>query len=484
VRRIEYKYIVATVFVIGLFMDLLDSTVVNVALPALGRQFHAGTSTIEWTVTGYLLSLAVFIPVSGWAGDRFGTKRTFLFALTVFTLGSALCGLAQSIDQLIAFRVLQGVGGGMLTPVGSAMLYRAFPPAERARASSILIVPAVFAPSSGPIVGGWLVTYATWRWVFYINLPMGVIGLLVAGFLLREQREPNAGRFDPTGFLLSATGLSSLLYALAQAGDRGFGDGRVLGFGLAGVTLLTAFVLFELRTARPMLQMRLFGNRLFAATNVVQLFAMGGQFGMLFLMPLFLQTERGLTALQSGLTTFPQAIGICLMTPFVGRIYPRVGPRRTAAFGLLLGAIGTFGLMTIDLTTSEWTIRGYMLLRGVGFAFSLIAMQTAAFANVSGEETGRASAIYSVTRQVATSFVVALLATVLDARLSANHATLGNPRVAAGAVAAFHAAFFVAALIVAGGVVAALLIDDRLAAGTMRTREATSDALAVPALSE
>ena len=300
-RRIEYKYIVAAVFVIGLFMDLLDSTVVNVALPALGHQFHAGTSTIEWTITGYLLSLAVFIPVSGWAGDRFGAKRTFLFALTVFTLGSALCGAAQSIDQLIAFRILQGIGGGMLTPVGSAMLYRAFPPAERARASSILIVPAVLAPSSGPIVGGWLVTYASWRWVFYINLPIGVLGLLVAGLLLREQREPNAGRLDPIGFVLSAVGLSSLLYALAQAGDRGFGDARVLAFGLAGVALLTAFVLFELRAARPMLQMRLFGNRLFAAANVVQLFAMGGQFGMLFLMPIFLQTERGMTALQSGL---------------------------------------------------------------------------------------------------------------------------------------------------------------------------------------
>ena len=469
-RRIEYKYIVAAVFVIGLFMDLLDSTVVNVALPALGHQFHAGTSTIEWTITGYLLSLAVFIPVSGWAGDRFGAKRTFLFALTVFTLGSALCGAAQSIDQLIAFRILQGIGGGMLTPVGSAMLYRAFPPAERARASSILIVPAVLAPSSGPIVGGWLVTYASWRWVFYINLPIGVLGLLVAGLLLREQREPNAGRLDPIGFVLSAVGLSSLLYALAQAGDRGFGDARVLAFGLAGVALLTAFVLFELRTVRPMLQMRLFGNRLFAAANVVQLFAMGGQFGMLFLMPIFLQTERGMTALQSGLTTFPQAIGIILMTPFVGRIYPRVGPRRTAAFGLVIAALGTFGLATIDLQTSAWAIRGYMLLRGLGFAFSLIAIQTAAFATVTGEQTGRATAIYSVNRQIATSFVVALLATVLDASLTAHRAALGNPRLAAGAVTAFHAAFLVAALIVAAGVAAVLLIDDRLAAGTMRPR--------------
>src|SRR5689334_11476194 len=189
-------------------MDLLDTTIINVALPTLGRKFDAGTTTLEWVVTGYLLSLAVWIPTSGWVGDRFGTKKTFMFALAMFTLGSALCGLAQSIEQLIAFRILQGVGGGMLTPVGMAMLFRAFPPQERASASAILAVPTLIAPMLGPILGGWLVDGPGWRWIFYINLPVGVAGFLAAALLLREHREERPGRFDPWGFLLSGGGLA------------------------------------------------------------------------------------------------------------------------------------------------------------------------------------------------------------------------------------------------------------------------------------
>src|SRR5579884_892266 len=195
IRTMPYKWIVAVAFVAGLFMDLMDATIVNVALPQLGRQFRADTTTLEWVVTGYLLSLAVWIPASGWVGDRFGTKKTFLFALAMFTTCSALCGLAQSIDQLILFRILQGVGGGMLTPVGAAMLFRAFPPAERARASTILMVPSITAPALGPVLGGWLVTDVTWRAIFYVNLPVGVLGFLFALFFLRESREESAGRF-------------------------------------------------------------------------------------------------------------------------------------------------------------------------------------------------------------------------------------------------------------------------------------------------
>src|SRR5439155_11896316 len=195
-KRIEYKYIVGVVFVFGLFMDLLDMTITNVALPTLKFDFSTSTTTIEWVVTGYLLSLAIFIPVSGWAGDRFGTKRTFMFALAMFTLSSFLCGLAWNIESLIAFRVLQGVGGGMLTPVGTAMLYRAFPPSERARASSILAVPAALAPTMGPVLGGYLVEFQTWRWIFWVNLPVGLVALAISALFLREQREATSGRLD------------------------------------------------------------------------------------------------------------------------------------------------------------------------------------------------------------------------------------------------------------------------------------------------
>ncbi|HZQ36816.1 MAG TPA: MFS transporter, partial [Dehalococcoidia bacterium] len=192
-RNLPYKWIVATIYVCGLFMDIMDSTIVNVALPTLGRTFHAGNTTLEWVLTGYLLSLAVWVPASGWVGDRFGTKKTFMFALAMFTASSALCGLSWNIGSLIVFRLLQGVGGGMLTPVGTAMMYRAFPPQERAKASAIVAVPTMIAPAVGPIIGGWLVTDISWRWIFYINLPIGVFGFLFALFKLREHREPSAG---------------------------------------------------------------------------------------------------------------------------------------------------------------------------------------------------------------------------------------------------------------------------------------------------
>ena len=192
ISRLEYKWIVGIVFVFGLFMDLLDMTIVNVAIPTLAEEFDATTTQVQWVVTGYLLSLAVFIPVSGWLGDRFGTKRIFMLALFIFTTASFLCGMAWSIESLIAFRVLQGAGGGMLTPVGTAMLFRAFPPHERAKAAAILMIPMVVAPASGPVIGGFLVEYWDWRWIFFINIPVGITGLIFAGLF------PQGGEASPS----------------------------------------------------------------------------------------------------------------------------------------------------------------------------------------------------------------------------------------------------------------------------------------------
>src|SRR5579883_1747399 len=208
--RLEYKWLVAIVFMFGLFMDLLDSTAVNVAVPKLQTDFHAPLSSVEWTVTGYLLSLALFVPGAGFVSDRFGTKRTFLTAMAIFVAGSALCGQARSIQELIAFRFLQGVGGGMMTPVSTAILSRAFPGEERAKASAIISVPVVFAPVLGPVLGGYLVEYASWRWIFYINLPIGILGLFMSWKILIEHKEEYArGRFDFVGLVLG--GISSAL---------------------------------------------------------------------------------------------------------------------------------------------------------------------------------------------------------------------------------------------------------------------------------
>src|SRR5436853_3412933 len=231
---IDYKWIVAIVFVCGMFIDILDTTIVNVALPDLGREFHATTASIEWIVLGYLLSLAVFIPASGWIGDRLGTRRVFLFALAMFTLASALCGQANSLGELVFFRVLQGVGGGMLVPVGTAMLFRAFPPIERAKASTVLIVPTVIAPAVGPVLGGWLVTDVSWRWIFYVNLPVGAFAFTIGFLYLREEREGIAGRFDLPGFVLSGAGLALVLFALSQGPEKGWRSPEVAITGIVG----------------------------------------------------------------------------------------------------------------------------------------------------------------------------------------------------------------------------------------------------------
>ncbi len=471
--RLEYKWIVAIVFVFGLFMELLDMTITNVALPVLATSFHASTTGIEWIVTGYLLSLAVFIPLSGWIGDRFGTKRTFMFALIMFTAASILCSFSWSIGSLVAFRVLQGIGGGMLTPVGTTMLFRAFPLNERARVSTLLTIPSIVAPASGPIIGGYLVEYHSWQWIFLINVPIGLIALVVAGLYLKEHREPSAGRLDIPGFVFGAAGLASLIYALSEAGTRGFNDLVVSGFGGLGLSLLAMFVFAELRAARPMIDVRLFRYRLFTAGNAVMFFASAAFGGVLFLLPLLLQAERGLTPLQSGLTTFPQAIGVMITATVAGKLYNTVGPRRLMITGMTLSAVSTLAFILIGIHTSDWAIIGLLLVRGGAFGLALVPLQAATFAQVSGEETGQASAAFNVLRQVASSFGVALIATVLTSRMSANNALLGDVATRSGAVVAFHDAFVVTGIVSAFAIVSAFLMSDKLAAGTMK-RHATS----------
>jgi EmrB/QacA subfamily drug resistance transporter len=476
ISRLDYKWIVGIVFVFGLFMDLLDMTIVNVAIPELARDLKVdpeeGASTIQWVVTGYLLSLAVFIPVSGWAGDRFGTKRIYLIALVIFTGSSLLCGLAWNIESLIAFRVLQGAGGGILTPVGTAMLFRAFPPEERAKGAAILMIPMVVAPASGPVLGGYLVEYHDWRWIFFINIPVGILGLIFAALYLKEEKQQNTGRLDVPGFVLGAAGLAAVIYALAEAGIHGFGDPQVLAIGALGLGILALFAYQELRVREPMIDMRLFRNRLFTTMNIAQIVGYSGMIGGLFLLPLLLQAEMGLSPFDSGLTTFPQAIGVVSMVQIAGRIYNSIGPRRMMMAGMLGSAITTLAFLAVDLETSRWWIRLIMLCRGWSFALVLIPIQTATYATIRPQDMGRASAIFNANRQVAASFGVALLATVLSSRLGVHDALLGDPATRDAALTAFHEAFIAAAVLSLLGMAAAAFINDREATSMMRRAQA------------
>jgi EmrB/QacA subfamily drug resistance transporter len=474
--RVEYKWIVAAVFVCGMFLDILDTTIVNVALPDLGREFHAATASIEWIVLGYLLSLAVFIPASGWIGDRLGTRRVFLFALAMFTLASALCGQAHSLGELVAFRVLQGVGGGMLVPVGTAMLFRAFPPIERAKASTVLFIPTVLAPALGPVLGGWLVTDVSWRWIFYVNLPVGLLGFTIGFLFLREEREGIAGKFDLPGFVLAGAGLALLLYALTQGPARGWRSAQILAAGGVGIVVFVLLVVVETRVPEPLLALRLFRERMFRNANVLMLFTYSSFIGVIFLMPLYLQNLRGFTPLQSGLTTFPQALGAIVSSQLVGRIYPRVGPRRLIVFGMLAMSAVTLPLAFVGLHTSLWEIRTIMFARGICMAFMFVPMQAATYANVARVDTGRASAIYSTQRQVAAALGVATLGTVLISRI--NSATAGvtdTHALTLGALSGYHLAFLVGTALVALASLSGLLIHDEDAASTMQSRVAQDD---------
>jgi EmrB/QacA subfamily drug resistance transporter len=474
----EYKWVVAVIFVVGLFMEILDTTIVNVAIPTLAHDFRVTGAGIEWVVLGYLLSIAVWIPSSGWIGDRFGTKKTFLFALFMFTLASMLCGQAHSIGELIAFRLLQGVGGGMLTPVGTAMLYRAFPPEERARASTVLIIPTVVAPALGPIIGGLLIDHLSWRWIFYVNVPIGLAGFIFGALYLRESKEETAGSFDIAGFLLAAIGLASFLYALSQGPDKGWVSTEVLATGVGGVALLIAMVWVELRVPQPMLSLRLYRDRMFRNSNMVNTFSYASFAAFLFLLPQFLQSLLGYTALKSGLTTFPQAVGVIVTSQFVGRLYHTVGPRRLATTGLILVSVSNIPFLFVTLGVDQWSIRGLMLLRGVSMAFAFVPLQAATYANIDKPDTGRASAIFTTQRQASAAIGVALLSTLF---ISRRNSLVGNAlpptdstKIEAyreGVLGAFHYAFAASiALSIIGALYAWFFIVDKDAAPTMNPR--------------
>jgi len=471
--RMKPQHAVAVVYVCAMFVNILDTTVVTVILPTLTREFKVGTNSIDWVVTGYLLSLAVWIPASGWIGDRIGTKRVFLFALVIFTTASALCGLSTSLGEMVAFRILQGVGGGMLTPVGFAMLMRAFPPEQRAQASKILIIPTAMAPATGPIIGGLLTDWLSWRWVFFVNLPICLAVLVFGLIFLDEHREPAAGSFDLPGFVLSGGGLASILYALSQGPARGWESPIVLLTGAIGVVAFVALVRVELAKAIPMLQLRLLRDRLFRSVMSTSVFSTGAFLGVLFVMPLYLQEVLGVSALQSGLTTFPEAVGVMSVSQLSGRLYPTIGPRRLMVGGLIGLALLLIALSRIELTTSLWTIRVLMFFMGASMSFVFIPLQASAFARIPSAGTGRASAIYNTQRQMASALGVAVLATVLAASLPAV-SEAGRAGFVDDQVGAFHRVFLVAAGIAAFGALVASRVHDEDAESTMRARAGES----------
>ena len=470
--HMSQKFIVGAVFVSAMFMNIMDITIVNVALPTIGRDFHIAPTAVDGVVIAYLVSLAVFIPASGWLGDHFGGKRVLLGAIVVFTLGSVLCGLAQNMTQLVVFRVVQGAGGGMMAPVGLAMLYRVFPPAERVRAASILTVPTTMAPALGPVLGGFLVTAFSWRWVFLVNLPLGIVAVIFGALFLERAETIDAGPLDVPGFVLGGAGLGLLMYGVSEGPLQSWSSPVVIATCSVGALLLGIFVIVELRTARPMVDLRLLSGRLFRSTNVVMFLAAAAFLGMLYLIPLYFQDARGMTALQSGLSTFPEAFGVMIGAQFASRlIYPRIGPRRHVTGGLVVLALCLLALTQVTVTTNLWYIRFLMFVVGWAMAQVMVPNQAASFAMISQQSMGRASTFFNTMRQVGSATGVAILSTVLIG--------VGSAQASGGKVApdmtAYHLAFFTAALFALVAAAFALTIHDSDAAETIvrRTRRRT-----------
>ncbi len=477
-RKPSQKAVVGVVFVLSMFMAIMDITIVNVALPTLGRDFHVPATGVDAVVTGFLVSLAVFIPASGWLGDRFGTKRVLLVAIAVFTVASALCGQAHSLGELVGFRVLQGVGGGMLTPVGMAMLFRTYPPEERVRASRILIVPTAFAPAIGPVIGGLFVTHFTWRLVFYVNVPIGFVAFVFGLLFLDEHCERRPGRFDVLGFALCGAGFAGVMYAVSEGPSQGWGSPAIVATGLAGAALVSAFVAVELRVGEPMIELRLLANRLFANASAVMFLATMAFLGSLYLVALFYQDGLGLSALTSGLSTFPEAFGVMAGAQIAARLYPRFGPRRIIAGGMASVA-AVLGLLALAGSgTSLWLMRGLMLLLGTSIGHVFVPTQTAAFATIEAPSMGRASGLFNADRQLGSAVGVALLTTVLAAAGAGG--ALGHGTHLTG----YHLAFATGATLALAGSLVALLIDDRDAAATMGPAVGTGNEATVPGSEE
>lgn len=469
--RLGYEYKVGIVFLLGLFMELLDMTVVNVAIPTLQRDFNAQLAGIEWVVTGYLLGLAVFIPVAGFLADRFGSKRVFMLALAVFSGASLGAGLAWSLNSLIVFRLIQGVGGGMLTPVGTAMVFRAFPRDRRAIASAFVAVPAALAPALGPVLGAYLVEYQTWHWIFLLNVPLGILGLLLGWRWLHEDRVHPNHRFDGRGFVLSSVGFGLLLFGLSQAATHDWLSAEVAGPVITGVLALAALAIVELHAAEPMLDVRLFGIRSFLTADSVIAASSALMMGGLFLIPLFLQGPGGETVLE--IRSRDVRAGI--------RDHGRDAPRREAPRegwvapfvigGLALALLSSWMFTGITPAVDLMSVRIWLAVRGLGMAMVFVAGQLALFSDVPHARTARASSMFNVSRQVAASIGVALSATVLSGQLTANLAAAagssGGPAAKLAAqVSAFQDAFWVSVVLAGVGIVASLFLPRRSAAAT------------------
>ncbi len=415
---------VAGVVVLGAVMSILDITVVNVALPVFQVEFAESPtqplpySTVAWTVTAYTLALATVIPLTGWAADRFGTKRLYMMAITLFTAGSALCATATSINMLIGFRVLQGLGGGMLMPLGMTIMTKAAGPHRMGRLMAVLGVPMLLGPIFGPILGGWLIEVASWHWIFLINVPLGIIAVIYAYFALAKDHTEPSESLDLLGVALMSPGLALFLYGVSSIPGKGtFNDPKVYVNMAIGVVLMLLFVWHSFRPKHPLLDLRLFKNRNLTVSIITMFIFAAAFFGGLLLVPTYYQQVRGESTLAAGWLVAPQGFGAMLTMPLAGYLVDRVPVGRIVPFGLLAIIAGMFGMTQIEADTSKWAISGLLFVMGLGMGGTMMPIFTTALRTLTAHALARGSTLLNITQQIASSVGVAVMSVILTNNL-------------------------------------------------------------------
>jgi EmrB/QacA subfamily drug resistance transporter len=427
---IPYKWIVAGVVIFGLFMTILDGTIVNIAIPRLQNVFGTNLTSVQWVLTAYTLVQGVATPLTAFLAQRLGQKRLYILALVGFTAGSALCGISINLPMLIFFRIVQAATGAFLSPLAITLLYSEFPPEERGVALGALGIPILLAPAVGPTLGGYIVTFLGWQLIFYINVPIGIVGIIMGTIFLHEGRAEAQTPFDIPGFLLSSTGLGSLLYALSDASTDGWGSVKVSGFLVCGILLLVTFVFVELRIAsrggKPLLDLRVFASMPFTTSNFASVLVIFALYGGLFLLPIYFQELRGLSAYQAGLLLLPQAFAAMVASIVSGRLVDKIGVRAVIIPGLVNLAIALWLFSSIGLDTPYGTIQLWLIVRSFALGFCFQPLSVSAFSGFKPDRLPQATAVNTALRFVTSSLAVAVMATLVQTQTAVHYSHLAE----------------------------------------------------------
>ena len=413
---------IAGVVILGMVMSILDTTIVNVALHTLGTELHSSISEIQWVITGYLLSLAAVIPVTGWAARRFGAKQVYLSSLVLFTAGSALCATATTTTELVLFRILQGAGGGMIMPLAMLIMAQVSGPERVGRVMPIVSMPAMLAPILGPVVGGLILQHLHWSWIFLVNVPIGVIAFIAGWRIIPHTESGPAGKLDVLGLVLLPAGSAATVYGLSELGSgAALGSAEVLVPIVIGVVLSLVFCWHALRVERPLLDVRLYGNRVFAAASSTTFWLGAALFGAMILVPLYYQEVRHESVLVTGLLVGPQGLGMLLVMPVTGRLTERLGGGRLALTGVTVLCLSTIPLCFIGTTTSILGISIVLLIRGVGIGLAFVPAMSVAFASMRPDQLSDATPQLNVVQRLGGAIGTAVLAVVLQRSAGAIH---------------------------------------------------------------